>query len=329
MQSKKKRVIAADVCTERLDISDSQGKLDSQVVNDYLSIKQMISKIKNRSDVLVVCESTGGLELDLVDLCHEAGISIVTANPRQVRDFAKGHGYLEKNDKIDAYILMLFGQQVELIPAQPRTAEQKQLTALTRRRKQVIGLLLQEKNRLRCCPEMASWIKESIEHLEKQLKSLDLALTELLQTLAPEHPEIEVLLSTPGIGPVTVAVLLGELPELGKLNRAQIAKLVGVAPMVNQSGKQDNKRSIQGGRSYVRTALYMPTMSAMRYNETIRAYAQRLSSKGKPHKVVTIACIRKLLTILNLMVKNNTKWDEKEKGDEKQNSSSPTCSIGA
>ena len=138
-----------------------------------------------------------------------------------------------------------------------------------------------------------------------------------------------VLLSVPGIGYTTVAVLKGELPELGKVSRNKIAKLVGVAPLANQSGTQDGKRSIRGGRSNVRTALYMPTLSAMRYNPTIAGYAERLQRQGKPYKVVVTACMRKLVTILNLMVKRGTKWSKTKKGDGRETSPSPTCSIGA
>lgn len=332
MSKKYSRVIGIDVSKETLEISDSQSKRTGQIDNLPAAIQRsLLAKIKDKANTLVVCEATGGLEIDLVDLLQENNVDVVIANPAQVRHFAKGHGFLEKTDKIDANVIRLFGEQVQATPAKPRTLEQKKLTALTRRRAQVIDLLNQEKNRSKQCrdEDALRWVKQSIKQLETQLNTVDSAITGLIDKMAKDDPEIEVLLSVPGIGYTTVAVLKGELPELGKVSRNKIAKLVGVAPLANQSGTQDGKRSIRGGRSNVRTALYMPTMSAMRYNPTIAGYAERLQRQGKPYKVVVTACMRKLVTILNLMVKRGTKWSKTKKGDERENSSSPTCSIGA
>jgi transposase len=332
MSKKYSRVIGIDVSKETLEISDSQSKRTGQIDNLPAVIQRsLLAKIKDKANTLVVCEATGGLEIDLVDLLQENDVDVVIANPAQVRHFAKGHGFLEKTDKIDANVIRLFGEQVQATPAKPRTLEQKKLTALTRRRAQVIDLLNQEKNRSKQCrdEDALRWVKESIKQLETQLNAVDSAITSLIDKMAKDDPEIVVLLSVPGIGYTTVAVIKGELPELGKISRNKIAKLVGVAPLANQSGTQDGKRSIRGGRSNVRTALYMPTLSAMRYNPTIAAYAERLQREGKPFKVVATACMRKLVTILNLMVKRRTKWSKTKKGDERENSSSPTCSIGA
>lgn len=331
MKSQYTRVVGIDVSKDSLQISDSRGRLSGAIDNLVSDIKALVTKLKkNKCKTLVVCEATGGLEYDLVDLLHEAQIDVVIANPAQMRNFAIGHGFLEKTDKIDARIIRLFGEQVQSTPAAPRTPEQKRLTALTRRRQQVIDLLNQEKNRLGQChfDEAEQLIKESIQNLEKQLQSIDLSLKDLLDKLSLTNPNVGILLSVPGLSYTTVAILLGELPELGSLNRAQIAKLVGVAPLANQSGTQDNQRSIKGGRSAVRTAMYLPTMSAMRHNPKIAQFAQRLKRHGKPHKVIVTACIRKLITILNLMIKNQTAWDTTKKGDERTSSSSPTCSTG-
>lgn len=326
------RVIGVDVSKDSLQISDSMSKCTGAIDNLPDAIRRfLISKITSAKDTLVVCEATGGLENDLVDLLHEADIKVVVANPARMRNFADGHGFLEKTDKIDAHVIRLFGEQVDATPAKPRTDEQKRLTALTRRRAQVIDLLNQEKNRLKQCRDALTkkWIEKSIKSLEKQQETIDEALVVLLDAMAQNDPTIKILLSAKGIGYTTTAVLMGELPEIGTLNRAQIAKLAGVAPLAKQSGKEDHKRAVRGGRANVRTALFMPTMSAMRYNPTIAPFAKRLKAKGKPHKVVVTACMRKLLTILNLMVKNQTTWNETKKGDERENSSSPTCSIGA
>jgi transposase len=331
MKSEYGRVIGVDVSKDTLQISDSRGKLTGVINNQVTDIKSMITKLKKyKGKTLVVCEATGGLEYDLFDLLQEAQINVVIANPAQMRHFAKGRGLLEKTDRLDAEIIRLFGEQVPTTPAAPRTPDQKRLTALTRRRKQVIDLLNQEKNRLGQChfAETEQLIAESIENLEKQLKSIEMALEELLDEMSKTNPNVGILLSVPGIGYITAAVLMGELPELGTLSRTKIAKLVGVAPLADQSGKRDKKRSISGGRSTVRTALYMPTISAMNCNPTIIQFAARLDRYGKPHKVIVTACIRKLITILNLMVKNQTAWGETKKGDERASSSSPTCSIG-
>jgi transposase len=331
MKSKYTRVIGIDVSKDTLQISDSKGKLNGVMDNLLSAINPLVAKLKKcKGKTLVVCEATGGLEHDLVDLLHEALIDVVIANPAQMRNFAKGHGFLEKTDKIDADLIRLFGEQVEASPSTPRTLEQKRLTALTRRRKQVIDLLNQEKNRLGQChfAETEQMIKETIETLQKQLKSIDSTLKELLDKMSLTNRNVSILLSVHGISYTTVATLLGELPELGSLNRAQVAKLVGVAPLANQSGKQDKQRFVRGGRPAVRTALYMPTMSAMRGNPTIAQFAHRLKRNGKSHKVIVTACMRKLITILNLMIKNQTAWGETKKGDERASSSSPTCSIG-
>jgi transposase len=326
------RVIGIDVSMDTLEISDSKSKCTGKIDNSPDCIKRLVvAKIKSTEETLVVCEATGGLEYDLVDLLQEAGIPVVIANPAQMRNFAKGHGYLEKTDVIDAQVIRLFGEQVNATPAIPRTEEQKQLTALTRRRSQVIDLLNQEKNRGKQCRHALSqkWIKKSIKSLENQLKLVDEAIVELLDQMAQNNPTVGILLSAKGIGYTTTAVLMGELPEIGTISRTQIAKLAGLAPIAMQSGREDRKRSVRGGRANVRTALYMPTMSAMRYNPTISQFARRLERKGKPHKVVVTACMRKLLTILNLMVKNQTMWDENKKGDERVSSPPPACSIGS
>jgi transposase len=332
MKSAYARVVGVDVAKGALEISDSRGKLTGVIDNLVSTIKSLVTKLKkSKTKTLVICEATGGLEHDLADLLHEAQIDVVIANPARIRHFAKGHGVYEKTDRIDADMIRLFGEQVKTTPSVPRTPEQKRLTALTRRRKQVIDLLIQEKNRLGQChyDEAVQLIKESIEYLEKQLKSIDFCLRELIVQLSSTNLNINILLSVHGIGYTTVAMLLGELPELGTMNRTQIAKLVGVAPLANQSGKEDKQRSIFGGRSAVRTALFLPTMTAMRHNPKIAQFAERLKRRGKPHKVIVTACMRKLITILNLMIKNQTVWDETKKGDERVTSSSPTCSTGA
>lgn len=315
MTSRYARVIGVDVSAERLDINDSmttsKARIAAELPNSVAAVsKQMVAKLKGHDSVLVICEATGGYEHILVDAMHEAGIDVCVANPRQVRDFAKGHGYLEKNDRIDAAIIRKFGEDVSVNLTSPRPAGEKSQQAMVRRRCQILQLIAAEQNRLgQTSDEFAiELIEESISHLKTQQKTIDERLAEMLRERAKKDPIVEILQSVPGIGVVTVSTLVAELPELGKLNRAQIAKLAGVAPLVNQSGKSDKKRSTRGGRSQVRCVLYMATLVATKHNPVIRRFYQRLLSHGKLKMVALIAAMRKLLTILNGMVRNGEPW---------------------
>jgi len=245
---------------------------------------------------------------------HEAEIDICVANPRQVRDFAKGHGLLEKTDKIDAGIICKFGQDVTVPLSAPRSPEQRAHQAAVRRRQQVLDLLSAEQNRLATIRDQFAkeTIEQTISHLKNQLKSLDERLTQMLAERAETDSQVEILQSVPGVGVVLCSTLLSELPELGKLSRSKIAKLVGVAPMANQSGKSDHLRITKGGRRQVRNVLYMGTLVATRHNPLIRDFYRRLVSRGKPKKVALVASMRKLLTILNEMVRNNESWRREE-----------------
>ena len=305
------RVIGVDIASDKIDINDSLGKIVKSVPNTVAAItNRVVAKVEDRKNTLVVCEATGGYEHVLVEAVQDAGIAICVANPRQVRDFAKGHGYLEKTDSIDAYMIRRFGEDVEIHLTPPRSAEEKEHRALVRRRTQVVDLLSQEQNRLRQCSDACAleMIEETISHLKTQLKQIDKRLESMLRERAKSDPKVEILQSVPGVGPVTVSTLLSELPELGSLNRGQIAKLVGVAPLANQSGKTDRKRKPRGGRSQVRSVLYMAALVATRHNEVIKRFYQRLLSRGKEKMVALIAASRKLLTILNDMVRRGQSW---------------------
>lgn len=306
-----KRTIGVDVASETIDIYDSAEKLSGSVLNNPRDIgRSLIARIRARAGTLIVCEGTGGYEHCLVDAAHEAGISVAIANPRQVRDFAKGHGFLEKSDKIDAKLICRFGQDVDLHLAPPRTETEKRHQALVRRRGQLLQLINQEGNRLAQTADTLSqaMIADTLSHLEKQLKEADAHLKKLLADRAKDDPNVDILSSVPGVGVVTVSTLLAELPELGKLSRTKIAKLVGVAPIIDQTGKSDKKRRTRGGRSQVRCVLYMATLVATRCNPVIAAFYGRLVARGKPKKVALIAAARKLLTILNDMVRNQQPW---------------------
>jgi len=310
-QKRFQRVIGVDISSEKIDIHDSQNKLSGEVLNTFAAVKnRLLSKLDPTEDVLVICEATGGYEYVLVDSLHDAGINVCVANPRQVRDFAKGHGFLEKTDKLDAAMICKFGQDVDVHLTSKRSPQERAFQALVRRRQQVLQSLAAEQNRVPQTHDasMVELIKESIEQLKTQLKTIDQRIAVALKEQAKTDPKVEILQSVPGVAVVTTATLIAELPELGSLNRGQIAKLVGVAPMANQSGKSDKKRGAKGGRSGVRKVLYMATLVATRCNPVIKLFYQRLLSRGKPKKVALVAAMRKLLTILNDMVRNQESW---------------------
>lgn len=316
MKTQFARVIGVDVSSLQLDINDAAGKVKPRLPNTVDAVtKQLIQKIDDPSATLVVCEATGSYEHVLVDACHQAGIAICVANPRQVRDFAKGHGFLEKTDTLDAFMIRRFGEDVEVHLAAPRSPQQRAHQALVRRRVQVLELLSQEQNRLGQTQDgfALELIQESIQQLKKQLKRIDGQLAQLLKERAQEDPSVDILLSVPGVGVVMTSTALCELPELGKLSRSKIAKLVGVAPLARQSGKVDKQRSARGGRSQVRSVLYMAALVATRYNPLIREFYLRLLSRGKPKKLALVAAMRKLLTILNDMVRRGQRWQEANK----------------
>ena len=316
MKTQYARIIGVDISSRQLDINDSAGKIKSSLPNTVDAVsKQLIHKIVDRSATLVVCEATGSYEHVLVDACHQAGIAICIANPRQVRDFAKGHGFLEKTDTIDAYMIRRFGEDVEIHLTAPQTPQHKAHQALVRRRVQVLDMLSQEQNRLRQTQDCLAleFIQEAISQLKNQLKRINGQLSQMLKKCAQENPTVAVLQSTPGVGAVTVSTMLTELPELGKLSRGKIGKLVGVAPMARQSGKVDKKRSPRGGRSQVRSVLYMATLVATRHNSLIREFYLRLLRRGKEKKVALVAAMRKLLIILNDMVRTGQLWQNRNK----------------
>ena len=261
---------------------------------------------------LVVLEATGGLETFLVGELAGAQLPVVVVNPRQVRDFAKAVGKLAKTDALDAQVLAHFGEATkpDLRPLPDDST--RELQALLARRSQVVEMVTAEKNRCRTATQrLQPQIQEHIRYMEKQLKELEQGLSELLSSSPVWRTKEKLLGSVPGVGPVLTVTLLAGLPELGRLDRREIASLVGVAPFNRDSGTLRGKRTVWGGRSSVRAALYMATLAATRYNSVMRAFYQRLLEAGKPKKVALTACMRKLLTILNAMLKHNLSWNSK------------------
>jgi transposase len=309
------RVIGIDVAKDKIDVSDPKGRIKKEVKNSTASIvKQIVSRIDQPGETFVVCEATGGYERPLVKAIQEAGIAICVANPFQVRQFGKGIGVLEKTDPIDAALLRQFGEVVDLQPTAPKSPEHEHHEALVRRREQLMVMINQEQNR-RAQTDNNSIIKmidKTLKLLKTQQDSVDQQIEAFLKKEAETNNAVVVIQSVPGVGTVTTSTLISDLPELGTLNRSEIAKLAGVAPIANQSGTRDRKRSIFGGRSHVRRVLYMAALVATRFNPVIKKFYVRLLAAGKEKKVALVACMRKLLTILNCMVRNNEPWREEK-----------------
>jgi transposase len=268
------------------------------------------SRLRAIEPVLVVMEATGGFEVAAAAALAAADLAVVIANPRQVRDFAKSTGQLAKTDAIDAHILALFAERVRP-PVRSLPDEQaRALDAVVGRRRQIIDMIIAEKNRLGfALPAVQKGIKKHIRWLERQLAEVDSELDRLLRSSPVWKAKSDLLRDVPGVGPNLARTLIAELPELGSLSHKQIASLVGVAPIARDSGVFRGKRRVWGGRAPVRCALYLSIWSASKWNPVIRVFYRRLRDRGKPPKVAQVACMRKLLTILNAMVRDGRRWD--------------------
>jgi transposase len=303
--------VGVDVSKGTLDVSFDESKPSVTIDNAQGQIvAELVQRIENPDSTIVVMEATGGYENLLVTQLHQHNIAVAVINPRRVRDFADGIGQDAKTDPIDARVIAFYGQVVKPEAQMAKSEEDKKLRALVERRKQLLGLVNQENNRLQQTTdqEIRGYIKESLETLKKQIKVIDGRLDKCVKANTANTRKVEILESVKGLGPVSISTFLAELPELGQLSRGQIAKLVGVAPMNRDSGKFAGKRRTFGGRSYVRRVLYMATLVATRFNPRIKAFYQHLLSQGKPKKVALTAAMRKLLTILNTLTKNDVLW---------------------
>ncbi len=277
--------------------------------NDEAGIQQLLTRLREDAPALVVLEATGGYERAAVAALATARLPLVVANPRQVRDFARATGQLAKTDQIDADTLALFAERVRPEPRALPDASAEALDALLTRRRQILGMVGAERNRLEhAVPAVRRGIVQHIRWLERQLRDVDDDLDRTIQVSPVWRAKENLLRSVPGVGPVVSRTLIGDLPELGTMPRKQIAALVGVAPLARDSGTLRGKRLVWGGRAPVRAALYMAALVATRRNPVIREFYQRLLAAGKPKKVALTACMRKLLTILNAMLRANTVW---------------------
>lgn len=304
--------VGIDVSKDRLDLAvrSPEGEIPAfRVPYDEDGLAEALSRLVPLSPALIVLEATGGLETAVAGVLAAAGLPVAIVNPRQVRHFAQATGRLAKTDRLDAALLARFAEAVRPEP-RPLPDEQAQLlSALLTRRRQLVEMKVAEENRLsRASPAVRKSLREHLDWLKQQLDDLDGDLKKLLRESPLWRERDDLLRGVPGVGPVLSATLLAELPELGKLGRKQVAALVGVAPFNRDSGTLRGKRRVWGGRSPVRSVLYMAAVSAARYNPAIKAFYQRLLSMGKAKKVALTACMRKLLLILNAVLKSGTPW---------------------
>jgi transposase len=299
--------VGVDVCQEWLDIYIRPlGQSDRQA-NSESGVQALISQLTKLPHPFVVVEATGGLERRLVAALQAAAIPVAVVNPRKVKAFSVALG-LAKTDPLDARVIAHFGAATEPRPQSAVTTEAQQLSDLVRRRHQLVAMQVDEKNRLsRASQLMTADITEHVTQLQQRIEALNAQIQHLTEQPAWQQKRV-ILGSFKGIGPVTAALCLAELPELGTLDEKQIARLVGIAPLNHDSGKNQGKRMIQGGRTAVRCGLYMATLVATQHNPVIRDFYQRLLAKGKVKKVALVACMRKLLVILNAMIRDHQTW---------------------
>ena len=307
------KFVGIDVSKSTLDVCIEPSGQTLHIAYDEAGIKQLVECLKEVSPTLIVMEATGGLEVRIATELASKGLPVAVINPRQARDFAKATGELAKTDQVDAAVLAAFAKAIRPQVRPLKDADTSALNDMVSRRRQLIDIRVQETLRLGTAASkpLAKSLNKHIAWLDKQITEIDTDLTKRLRESEAWRTKDDLLRSIPGVGAVTTLTMLAKCPELGRLNRREIAALTGVAPLANDSGKHRGKRFIWGGRADVRAVLYMATISAIRCNDTIKVFAERLKKAGKPPKVVIVACMRKLLTIMNSMLKNNAPWNQK------------------
>lgn len=302
--------VGIDVSKHELETGMLPGSRTWKTTNDDQGIAELAMQLIEIRPTLVVVEATGGLERKVHAVLEETGLAVCVINPRRVRNFAKAMGILAKTDSIDALVLAQYAQSLRPEPRPGKDKQTRELEALVMRRTQLVDMLTAEKNRRKAAPKRVQGsIKGHIAWLEKCLKEIDKDINNFIKAMPIWREKDEIIQSAPGAGPVLAAGSMALLPELGALNRRKIGALVGLAPFNRDSGTFKGRRCIWGGRAAVRRILYMATLAAIRCNEVIRRFYQRLIENGKERKVAITACMRKFLTILNAMVRNGTRWD--------------------
>lgn len=302
--------VGIDVSQQTLDmVAYTTGEMHS-FTNDQAGISKAGKWLKKVKPAIVVMEATGGLEIPVYVALQKTNIPLAVVNPRQIRDYARSMGILAKTDKVDAKILAAYGAQVRPEVRPLPDEETRQLDRLVTRRRQLVLMITAETNHLLSTRDetIKGEIQTHIAFMKQDLANRDKGISQMIQDSPEYRQKNKLLQSVPGVGPVLSATLIGELPELGHLNRKQIAALAGVAPLNRDSGKYRGKRSVWGGRSSVRQTLYMATLVATRHNRILNQFYNRLLAGGKAKKVALTACMRKLLIILNVMLKHNSPW---------------------
>jgi len=302
--------VGIDISSQRLDVDTLPASQCFSKPNTEEGIASLVLQLKPLNPRIVLLEATGGYEIPVAYALYEAGLPVVVMNPKVLRHFAKAIGKLAKTDKLDAQVLALYAQKIQP-PVRPlQEQEQLELSNLMSRRRQLRDMIVMEENRRRTCtPRVRGNIDRSLAHLRQLLKDLDREIHDSIRRTPLWHENSEILQSFTGVGPKVSASLIADMPELGTLTRGKASALAGLAPMNRDSGQFRGKRMIQGGRPAVRQALYMAALVASRHNPVIRDFYQRLRLAGKPAKVALTACMRKLLVILNAMLKNRTHWN--------------------
>jgi len=306
--------VGVDVAKAELVVAARPSDERWSVANDERGARTLAERLKRDAPALVVLEATGGYELAAVAALAAAGLPVVVANPRQVRDFARATGQLAKTDRIDAGVLALFAERVRPEVRPLPNEEAQELDAVLTRRRQLLEMLTAERNRLgqvagRGRRPVKKSLKAHIAFLERELRVADTDLGAMVRASPAWREKDDLLRSVPGVGPVLSLTLLAELPELGRLSRREVAKLAGVAPLARDSGTLRGHRYVRGGRASVRAVLYMAALVATRRNPVIRAFYERLLAAGNPKKLALVACMRKLLTILNAMARSGVRWE--------------------
>ena len=303
--------VGIDVAKAKVDVAVRPTGRKWTILYDDSGVRELVSQMEEMRPALVVLEASGGLELPLVAALAAAALPVVVVNPRQVRDFARATGTLAKTDALDATVLAHFADAVRPSVRPLRDAETQVLSSLAARRHQVTTMLVSEKNRLGAAiSAVRPRIEVHIAWLEQELKDLDQGLRETLRSSPVWREKDDLLRTVPGVGEQISLTLLAQLPELGALDRRQIAALVGVAPFNRDSGALRGTRTVWGGRARVRAALYMGALVASRHNPVIKDFYQRLVAHGKPKKLALVACMRKLLVILNSMLRHGSPWQD-------------------
>lgn len=304
--------VGIDVALDKLDVARSDSSAVLTVANDAAGIECIVKSLAAQLPQCIVIEGTGGLEQMLLDALLDANLPVARVNPAHVRHFAKGLGLLAKTDRIDAHVLVKFARLVEPRLAEKRPQIQAQLDSLVTCRRQLVVNRTVHLNQLKrtAFKPAASAIQCVIDALDEQIASLHEQTRKLIESDGDFDKNDKLLQSVPGVGAVSSSTLIAELPELGTIDRRQIGALVGVVPFNNDSGRHRGARSIRGGRASVRSALYMAALTAMRCNPIIKTFATRLKSAGKKNKQVLVACMRKLVTILNAMIRENKTWNQ-------------------